>query len=466
MSDEGSERNEDMARHMAPQRAHLGALKREEWLVLFLLFAVLFIAFRWAPHLDLVDAFFGADTSVFHDGFQLDSDSLVTGRLQQNSVGGLFSAAMTLGLDGSMAGPYGFYPGQFGLGGWLLALPSTLLGATGWFGIPLMYAMVAAGNALLATAAIAMISRAMSRGAAVLVTIALVQPWPSAMAHSIYWMIGLKLLPAAGLIVLFRINRDSPLRVLVVSLGLTLFAALSGYEFITIVIATQLSVITYYAVLRRTAVPDSLRLLAMGLVGSVAGFGLAIALHALQLSLKLGGLGSAVQAFAYTVSKRTGATGVEVDPVYAESLSSSPSSVLDTYLSMPMIGSPAALPLLRYFTVAILLAVCAAVIVVGFGRSSGEDNRIPEAAMGAAWFVALLGPLGWFLLARPHSYIHTHVNFALWYLPTIPLGLALLWAPTRRGLRGMRHQPLVVIVVVVTVVVTAVFFSYSLLSMR
>lgn len=449
-----------------PIRGRLNGLARGEWLSLLLLFAVFFIAFGWAPHLVLADWLSGSNLSAFHAGFQLDSDALVTGRLQQNSVGGIFSAGMTLGLDGAYQNPYGFYVGQFGLGGWLLTLPSTLLGATGWFGIPLMYAIVAAGNALLATAAIGMLARTLSRGAALLAIIALVQPWPSAMAHSIYWMIGLKLLPAAGLIVLFTLNRDSRSRLVGASLVLTLCAALSGYEFITIVIASQMGVITYYAVLRRAAVSDALRLLALGLVGSIAGFVLAMCLQVLQLWLKLGSLGSAVEALGGTVSKRTGATGMEVDPVYAASLATSPSKVLETYLSMPVIGSPGALPLFRYFTVVILVAVCCVVIVVGFRGSPTSNPRIRQTAMGAAWFVALLGPLGWFLLARPHSVIHTHINYALWYIPTVPLGFALLWDPIRRGLVGMRHQPLLMIAVLGTVAATLVFFAYSLLSVR
>lgn len=39
--------------------------------------------------------------------------------------------------------------------------------------------------------------------------------------------------------------------------------------------------------------------------------------------------------------------------------------------------------------------------------------------------VSFLAPISWHLLAAPHSYIHTHMNYILWYLPFVPLSLAL-----------------------------------------
>ena len=124
-------------------------------------------------------------------------------------------------------------------------------------------------------------------------------------------------------------------------------------------------------------------------------------------------------------SKRTGATGIAVDDVYRQSLAAEPGQVLDIYLGMPVIGAPYWLPIAHFFTVGALLFVCGIVVLLDYQGGAGtQPSPAPKSrAMGASWFVALLGPLGWFLLARPHSFIHTHINPAIWFLPTIPMGL-------------------------------------------
>jgi hypothetical protein len=447
----------------------LATLQRRDWLALCLVFLALFVSFNWAPHLVLVDWLLGSKVNVWHDSFGFsdfhnvfgsESDYLVSMRLQQNVEEGLFSSQMLLGSSSDV------YTSQSGFGGWLLTLPSTLFRSWGWFGVPLMYALVAAGNALLATAAVGFVARALSKGAAVLVFVALLQPWPSAMAHSTYWMIGLKVLPAVALIALFTYGRDTILRVLAVSIGFTLLAALSGYEFLTVVVACQLAVLTYYAVVRNNKLREALLLLLAGFIGAVLGFAAAGLIQILQLWIRLGSASEGINSFIYNSAKRTGSTGMRVDPMFAESLSVSPKTVLDIYLGMPIIGSPAALPLIHVFTMVTFLCVCATVIIIGLGKSNTTEAQVRESAMGAAWFISLLGPLGWFLLARPHSFIHQFINFALWYIPTIPLGLAILWAPVRGGLAGLWKQPLQAAVIAGTVAAIALFYLYSLATVR
>ena len=460
-----------IAQTLRPARvkARLATLRRRDWFALLLVFIALFISFNWAPHLVIVDWLLGSKVNVWHDGFGFsdfhnvfgsESDVLISMRLEQNVEEGMFSSQMLLGSSRDV------YTSQTGFGGWILTLPSTLFRSWGWFGVPLMYALVAASNALLATAAVGFVARALSKGAAALVIVALLQPWPSAMAHSTYWMIGLKVLPAAALIALFTYGRDTTLRVLAVSFGFTLLAALSGYEFLTVVVACQLAALTYYAVIRNYKVRQAFLLLLTGFIGAVLGFAAAGLVQILQLWIRLGSLAEGVNSLLYNAAKRTGSTGMQVDPMFAESLSVSPNRVLEIYLGMPIFGSPATLPFIQIFTMVAFLCVCATVILIGLGRSNIDDAQVRESAMGAAWFISLLGPLGWFLLARPHSFIHQFINFALWYIPTIPLGLAILWAPVRGGLAGLWKQPLQVAVIAGTGAAIALFYLYSLVTVR
>jgi hypothetical protein len=53
---------------------------------------------------------------------------------------------------------------------------------------------------------------------------------------------------------------------------------------------------------------------------------------------------------------------------------------------------------------------------------------------------AAAAPLSWFLLAKGHSYIHTHLNYVLWYLPFVMYALIALFAEERAVARGSSAQ--------------------------
>jgi hypothetical protein len=55
----------------------------------------------------------------------------------------------------------------------------------------------------------------------------------------------------------------------------------------------------------------------------------------------------------------------------------------------------------------------------------GPDRRNLR-ILALAFLASLAAPLSWFVLAKAHSFAHPPINFILWYVPTIPLGGALV----------------------------------------
>lgn len=426
------------------------------WVGVFLAF---FVAFRWGTHLVAIDLILSTNASDFFREFQTDSDDLVIGRLRQSVAAGVFSAGISLGEGG-------WYWSQLGLGGWALTLLPALLRLPEDLAITLMYSAAAGFNALLATAAILMTARVLSRGAAGLVAITLLQPWPVAMAKSIYWMIGLKAVPAVALIVLFSSRRDTPWRMVTVAALSSVIVFLSGYEYLTVVIALQLSVVAYYSLLRGWPMRQTVGSIIGLVLSAVLALALALGLHFVQLMLRMGSPGAALRGLQEVATKRTGVTTLEVEPLLTPSLASSPWEVLATYLAMPILGAPWNVPFVSGLTVTILVVVCAFALLTGFAHREPSIGSTREQALGLAWVVGLLGPVGWFLVARPHSYIHTHINFALWFLPTAPLGMALLWRPLRDGVRGLARDRTTTTWLVLVLTALVVFFLYSIGAMR
>ncbi len=55
--------------------------------------------------------------------------------------------------------------------------------------------------------------------------------------------------------------------------------------------------------------------------------------------------------------------------------------------------------------------------------------RQTDPALIGMMVCAVAAPLSWFVLAKGHSYIHGALNYVLWYLPFVPLALAVLGMP-------------------------------------
>ena len=54
------------------------------------------------------------------------------------------------------------------------------------------------------------------------------------------------------------------------------------------------------------------------------------------------------------------------------------------------------------------------------------NNQKRNIALIATCWVSILAPLSWFILFKSHSYIHTHMNCIVWYMPFALFGYALI----------------------------------------
>ena len=120
-------------------KRQLKLVSRRDWMILATVFALFFVCFRWAPQLWMLDRAIGTDLHFYYLTWDEYSASLVFGRLEQNGIGGIFSDSMSLGLDGG-------YTRQYGLAGWLVTLPSSVIGQYGAFGGALVAVIGQAGD--------------------------------------------------------------------------------------------------------------------------------------------------------------------------------------------------------------------------------------------------------------------------------------------------------------------------------
>lgn len=345
----------------------------------------------------------------------------VFNRLIQNQTQGIFSAGISLNLEGS-------YQSQIGLGSWLLTLPATILGLTGNAARFLTYSLVTVINASIATVIVTRVRRELSLGAAIVVMLFMLQPMVLAFAASPFLVIGLRFLPALWVLRELHQGRRGFRHLVPVPLLLSMLTFSSGYGWVTIVPTMSLSVLAYFAVRESWTFRLSLRSTLYALLSTVGGLLLTLLAHLAQLGLRFGSVSEGWSRITYALTKRTGSgTDFVADSLLVEALAASPRLVLDWYLSMPILLSPARIPVIGNISVIVLISACMVIVLHDFIIRPDSGGLLHRQALGLAWVVSLLGPIGWILLFRPTVYIHTHIDGAVWYMPTIPLGALLVW---------------------------------------
>ena len=68
----------------------------------------------------------------------------------------------------------------------------------------------------------------------------------------------------------------------------------------------------------------------------------------------------------------------------------------------------------------------AALIIMVFRLSYRRFNKIENIQILSLFLISLIGTLSWIILAKSHSYIHTHINYVLWFLGYVQMMVYIL----------------------------------------
>lgn len=383
---------------------------------------------------------FAADESVesWISRANYQSDFLVVNTLYEIRENGLFHNQLAIGT-------YPGYNSQFGLGSWLTTAPLTSgLIPDSWFRVnenlkpefsgyrdysrvvKLLFLITIGINSSVIAAIVFGIRSLLGTAPAVVATVSFLSPWGTAFFGSIYSQIWIKLLPA--LIITFlgprlwRSNRKKLLHCLV--FASVVLVALSGYEYITVTFACAVAATVLSSTLLRENIRETRKKFLELFILFATAFFMGVLIHIMQLWIKTGSLGLAGTMFVELVSKRSGGNFATVDPVFETSLASDPAQVLELYLQLSPLADPLSIPVLDSFNMLTFLIVTG--LIASKYASRVTTDAVGAKAVSLAWMVTAFGPISWFTLSRPHSQIHTFINPWLWWVPVVPVGLALI----------------------------------------
>jgi hypothetical protein len=400
-------------------------------LVVWLLLAMIFWGnlFRFSP-------------SLIDGAFDSTSEGVVIGRLAHAAVDGVFKDTdlgtyidpqqrtlsgkpyYTAQLDyyedpdliRSRQLEWGGYPSQFGLQGFVFSMLDLVnpLPRKWHIGFYHLLASLFAAGMLVWIADILRRRFGWPAFAGFLIPVA-VEPTFSALAPNLYWVVGSFFAPMA--IAMLLADEDEPRRRLrLIAMAFCLFLAkfLCGYEFTSTVILAAAAGCLFGV----KEIPDRLRhMLRDGSWIASAGVA-AFIVAALMHSAKEGGFA----VFATKAANRMTGDGASLqeDLIFGKFVSIG--TVVWSYLG----GN--AFTLIKHFGIMLTaLAVYAVMTLLDpkFTWFFGPDRRKLQ-ILSIAFLASIAAPLSWFVLGKGHSFDHLPIDMILWYVPTVPLGFAMI----------------------------------------
>jgi hypothetical protein len=394
----------------------------------------------------------GASNSLGASEWGKDSQALVLGKIQAQEVGlddstwGLLIPVPDMiapyeSLSALQSGSEGFvaYSSQLGAAGHFFSGIYNMPGCGSLDCLRSVSGSITAVSIVALALALATVTRRLLSYTflAVLAT----SPWIVAAAPNLYWVPWTWMLPALFAALLVVWSRRPVLRVFAIAGVLVSFMVrfAAGYEFISsITLFAAAFPLISFLIGKRSYIATVAR--ALGLFSAICATAVVAFLLVFLRHAQLRGEGSVLEGIRAIIVgdilRRTYGDPSDFPEVYAASLNADPLSVVMTYIfSWPALmqssslGGPVSFDLSG---VAFWPLIVISLTIVGLRRLGADPKSSRD-----IWLIVstALIPLSWFILGKSHSYIHTPINFFLWYLFFIPV----LWFVILDFLKDRSH---------------------------
>lgn len=395
--------------------------------------------------------FFHVANMRWFDSFAYSSDALVMGRLADSKKNGIFSHAGQLGfvsvnnpqyrpyqsaaivyLRPEIPFEYKPYTSQFGLQGIIFSVVDKALR---FLHIPLdvNLKIFHALASLLITIVLSAILYLfylefglLPAGFALLGILS--SEWLIVFGKSLYWGAGFWFLPMFVVMLIHnqekRHNSYSWKVVFIMVFMAVFLKSLNGYEYMSTVLLAMITPIIYYAIISDWTWEKYVqRTLLTGFAG-LFGFIFAFLIHLGQLFISTQDI---FKAFGLIYAKATIRTFVDpnslgLDSVYLASAKADITTVLLQYLGGHFLYGRFKFIIPIFI---IMLVSLAGLYFIKKTKISVLERKQLIALLVTTWF-SILAPLSWFILGKGHSFIHTQLNYVLWYVPYMIYGFLLV----------------------------------------
>lgn len=245
----------------------------------------------------------------------------------------------------------------------------------------------------------------------------ILSPWIVYFAKNLYWVEFTWFLP---LLLCLLLEKTRKIKICIPLIFMSvLLKCLCGYEYLSTILLTAITFLIVDFIGKKGERKELFKMILMVGLASILAFVVAICIHAY-----LRGDGDIIHGardiFTQDVMKRTMATSIdqvniseikEKDLKYIkDSIDVKYTYVITRYFNFTtdIIKGISG----EYFINIYIISLIA--LIVGIIIEDKIDYML-------LYFIFLLGTLSWFILAKSHSYIHTHMNYVLWYFGFIQM---------------------------------------------
>lgn len=410
---------------------------------LFLALLVLTVSFQFN--------YYGAASDNFFDNHQKDSESLVLGRIIESHNNGLYSGGGFLGRyshqnrvdhqyelyenDLSPSSEFSRYTSSFGFQGLFYYYPDKLMRVIGIdSGKVRLFLNKLLTSFLLSFSLVLFFLFTYKQFGFITsffcASCVAISQWVVVFSNNLYWMFFLIVLPFS--LVAYMLQSISEgrhgLKYLCLFLFVVVFVkSLAGYEYISTILISTIVPVVFFSLKDKWGVALTIkRMFYIGSVG-VSAFLSALVVHLLQLSFS-GSFAGAIDKITNIVAKRTHGDPSKVHAVYENSLNANLVDVFFIYWDGVAfdLNSTFGLDYSIHFGDLVIFFAILSVLGVFSTRYSAclSSYRVKYYSITVALWFSFLAPVSWYVLAKGHSYIHTHMNHVLWYVPFLLIGFA------------------------------------------
>jgi hypothetical protein len=389
---------------------------------------------------------------------QLDTESLVIGRMVKSRRDGIFSSG---GLPGQVLGgqiqedviksqyeayyknlnfeTFSPYYSQIGFQGITLSIFDRITPFSSEKNIKMLKLLNSMLFAL--TLSIIIIWFYLEFGLTISVTVLLTtifSQWVTVFGRNLWWVTWAFYLPFIAILFILILKKKSYLAIILTFIALFIKCLYNGYEYITTTILMMLTPYIYYSILEGWKLKLFVRRISIIATTAIVSVLSSTIILAYQISTVTGSFKKGLHhIFIYSVGKRTHGDASNYPQVYADSLNAGTFGVIDKYLKgiifdfNNLFNTSYGFLRINYLTVIVIFAVFSGLIYLSKHypekvpfRKICKNRRKLSALAISTWF-SILAPLSWFVIFKGHSYIHTHMNYITWHMPFTLLGFAL-----------------------------------------
>jgi hypothetical protein len=412
-------------------------------------------------------------------GHQVDTESLVVGRMVRSRQAGIFSDGGLPGagissdlhrrwmtpeqardqysayFEGLAFDEYSPYLSQIGGQGMLFSLLDSGIPLSPQTKLKSFYLLTSLLSAIALTLVILWFHCEFGLCVAIFVaSSAVLSQWLTVFGRNLWWSMWAFYLPMIVVMYFFRC-RTASTNGRFLTFGVLVFVSvfvkclINGYEYITTTLIMMIVPFVYYGILHRLGVCQFLKGALVAVLGACLAVFLSLVILAFQIASVTGNLSDGFEHIADSLGKRTHGDPRELPefPGKTASLNAGTIGVTVTYLNGTFfdvnsyLGTSNSLIShvvlkIRYLYLIALFGVASAFVVCNRDESISTRQRQQNIALVLATWFSILAPVSWYVVFKAHSYIHTHLNHLLWQMPFTLFGFAVCGLAIRSGLSG------------------------------